>query len=66
MSTNNIQTPDGNHHRNYVSPLNTIRRLEAEQKGCKRGCYGTKDNQLLHKAILKNCKREEPNYPQHG
>ena len=30
--------------------------LEAEQKGCKRGCYGTIDHLLLNKARLENCK----------
>ena len=35
--------------------------LPEEQKGCKRGSRGTKDQLLIDKAILKDCKRRRKN-----
>ena len=35
--------------------------LPTEQKGCKRGNYGYKDQLLINKMILENCKRNERN-----
>ena len=35
--------------------------LEAEQEGCKKGCYGRIDHLLLNKSILKNCKLRQAN-----
>ena len=37
--------------------------LPSEQKRCKRGSYGRKDQLLINKMILENCKRNERNLP---
>ena len=39
--------------------------LPEEQKGCKRGICGTKDQLLIDKMILKDCKKRHTN-PWHG
>jgi len=36
--------------------------FEVEQKGCKRGCYGTTDHLLWNKTILENCKLQQTNF----
>ena len=43
--------------------------LPEEQKGCKRQSRGTKDQLLIDKTILKDCKKRHTNlsiYPWHG
>ena len=35
--------------------------LPPEQKGCRRGCRGTKDQLMIDKMILKNCRRRLTN-----
>ena len=35
--------------------------LHEEQRGCRRRSRGTKDQLLIDKAILKDCKRRHPN-----
>ena len=35
--------------------------LPTEQKGCKRGSYGCKDQLLINKMILENCRRNKRN-----
>ena len=35
--------------------------LPVEQKGCKKGCMGTKDQLAIDKCVLKNCKRRKTN-----
>ena len=35
--------------------------LPEEQKGCRRGSRGTKDQQLIDKAVLKDCKKSHTN-----
>ena len=35
--------------------------LPEEQKGCKRGCRGTKDQLLIDKMVLKDCKKRHTN-----
>jgi len=35
--------------------------LKDEQKGCRKGSPGTKAQLLIHKAILKNCRRRFAN-----
>ena len=35
--------------------------LPAEQKGCKRGSYGCKDQLMINKMILENCRRNKRN-----
>ena len=43
---------------NFLETTNTI---PHEQKGCRRKCKGTKDQLLIDKAVLKNCKRRKTN-----
>ena len=35
--------------------------LPEEQKGCKRGSRGTKDQLLIDKIVLRDCKKRHPN-----
>ena len=35
--------------------------LPEEQKGCKRGSRGTKDQLLINKSVLKDCKKRHAN-----
>ena len=35
--------------------------LPVEQKGCRKGCMGTKDQLAIDKCVLKNCKRRKTN-----
>ena len=35
--------------------------LPDEQKGCKRGSRGTKDQLLIDKTVLKECKKRQTN-----
>lgn len=35
--------------------------LPEEQKGCKRGSRGTKDQLLIDKTVLKDCKKRHTN-----
>ena len=35
--------------------------LPVEQKGCRKGCLGTKDQLAIDKCVLKNCKRRKTN-----
>ena len=37
--------------------LDSQRLLPEEQKGCRRGCRGTKDQLLIDKMVIRNCKR---------
>ena len=37
--------------------------LPEEQKGCKRGSRGTKDQLLIDNTVLKDCKRKHTNLP---
>ena len=41
--------------------LETNNTLPLEQKGCKRGSYGCKDQLLINKMILENCKSKKRN-----
>ena len=40
--------------------------LSEEQKGCKRGSRGTKDQLLIDKTVLKDCKKRHTNISMHG
>ena len=41
--------------------------LLEEPKGCSRGSYGTKDQLLIDKTVLEDCrKKNTPIYPWHG
>ena len=40
--------------------------LPAEQKGCRRGSYGCKDQLLINKAILEEVKSKRKNLSMHG
>ena len=42
----------------FLERTNTI---PHEQKGCRKKCKGTKDQLLIDKAVLKNCKRRKTN-----
>ena len=42
----------------YLEDTNTITN---EQKGCRRKCKGTKDQLLIDKMIMQNCKRRTTN-----
>ena len=35
--------------------------LPKEQKGCRRGSHGTKDQLLIDKTVLKDCKKKHTN-----
>ena len=37
--------------------------LPEEQKGCKRGSRGTKDQLLIGKTVLKDCRKRHTNLP---
>ena len=41
--------------------LNEHQLLPSEQKGCKRGSYGCKDQLLINKMILEDCKTKKKN-----
>ena len=43
---------------NYLEPEKI---LPEEQKGCKRGSHGTKDQLLIDKTVLKDCKKRHTN-----
>ena len=48
--------------RTYMYPfLNEHQLLSSEQKGCKRGSYGCKDQLLMNKMILEDCKTKKKN-----
>ena len=60
LSTNNIQTFDGNIHRNYVRQhLPQEGGQEAEEKGCKRWCYRTTSHPLINKGIVEKSQYEK-------
>ena len=42
----------------YLEDTNTIPK---EQKGCRRKCKGTKDQLVIDKIIMQNCKRRKTN-----
>ena len=41
--------------------LETQDLLPEEQKGCRKGSRGTKDQLLIDKAVIRNCKRRKSN-----
>ena len=44
---------------NYLEP----EKIPEEQKGCKRGSRGTKDQLLIDKTVLTDCKKRHTNLP---
>ena len=44
-----------------VHYLEEVKILPEEQKGCKRGSCGTKDQLLIGKTVLKDCKKRHTN-----
>ena len=51
---NNVEATDRHHQYNYLKETNTISHL---QKGCRRKCWGTKDQLLIDKMVMMNSKR---------
>ena len=41
------------------NPLNQYELLPEEQKGCRKQSRGTKDQLLIDKAIIRNCKKRK-------
>lgn len=57
---NNIQNADVHtDKKKNVLYLDQNTLFPIEQKGCKRGSYGCRDQQLINKMILENCKTKQ-------